>query len=199
MIRKAHRLRKVFGGGMRQAGVLAAAALYALEHNVERLAEDHAHAQVLARAVEATAGLWLESGRWRRTWSGSRSTPALGTAIEVAARREAGGVLVSALGPQVLRACTHLDVSREQAEHAAERILAWRERRSPGGQIGIRVAPRGDGRAVSFSTCRGKGDWLAESSERACPPFLGKMGRARGTGTFAALRSQSPLPGPESE
>src|SRR5262249_33633597 len=46
-IRKAHRLRKVLGGGMRQAGVIAAAALYALERNVERLAEDHANAQVL--------------------------------------------------------------------------------------------------------------------------------------------------------
>ena len=51
-------------------------------------------------------------------------------------------------------------------------------------------------RAVSFSTCRGKGDWLAESSERACPPFLGKMGRARGTGTFATLSDcrMSPFP-----
>ena len=62
LIREAHRLRKVFGGGMRQAGILAAAALHALEHHVERLAEDHANAQILARAVEETEGLRLESG-----------------------------------------------------------------------------------------------------------------------------------------
>src|SRR5699024_728651 len=53
-IRKGHRLRKVLGGGMRQAGILAAAALHALDHHVERLAEDHAHAKILAEAVEAT-------------------------------------------------------------------------------------------------------------------------------------------------
>src|SRR5262249_26014296 len=62
LIHEAHRLRKVFGGGMRQAGVIAAAALYALDHHVERLAEDHANAQILARAVEETDGLELESG-----------------------------------------------------------------------------------------------------------------------------------------
>ena len=50
--------------------------------------------------------------------------PSLGTAQEVAARLKADGVLVSALGPQVLRACTHLDVSREQVEFAAERLRA---------------------------------------------------------------------------
>ena len=72
------------------------------------------------------------------------------------------------------------------------------------GRDGRRGQPRS---LLCEARCRGKGDWLAESSERACPPFLGlspfprygKMGRARGTGTFATLRSQSPLPGPESE
>src|SRR5215218_4516254 len=60
LIRKAHRLRKVLGGGMRQAGVIAAGALFALEHHVGRLADDHAHARILARAVEETEGLALE-------------------------------------------------------------------------------------------------------------------------------------------
>ena len=122
-VRKAHRLRKVFGGGMRQAGVIAAAALYALEHHVERLADDHAHAQILARAVERTAGLSLESGAVETNLVWIAVDPTLGTAPAIAARLKEEGVLVSALGPQVLRACTHLDVSREDFEYAAEAFL----------------------------------------------------------------------------
>ena len=122
LIRAAHRLRKALGGGMRQAGVIAAAALHALDHHVDRLADDHANAQVLARAVEATAGLDLESGpvATNLVWIGV--DPALGTAAEVAARLRDQGVLVSALGAQVVRACTHLDVSREDVEVAAAAI-----------------------------------------------------------------------------
>ncbi len=122
MIGKAHRLRKVLGGGMRQAGVIAAAALFALEHHVERLAEDHANAQLLAEAVEATEGLALESGPVETNLVWIAVDPAIGTAQEVQARLRSEGVLISALGPQVLRACTHLDVSREQVEQAAETI-----------------------------------------------------------------------------
>ena len=121
-IRKAHRLRKAFGGGMRQAGILAAGALHALEHQVGRLAEDHANAQVLARAVEETDGLGLEAGPVETNLVWIAVDPALGTAQDVAARLRAEGVLVSALGPQVLRACTHLDVTREDVEHAADLI-----------------------------------------------------------------------------
>lgn len=124
LIRKAHRLRKVLGGGMRQAGVIAAGALYALEHHVERLADDHAHAQILARAVEATEGLRLESGPVETNLVWITVEPSLGDAPAVVARLRDAGVLVSALGPQVLRACTHLDVTREQAELAAEAIRA---------------------------------------------------------------------------
>jgi threonine aldolase len=125
MIRKAHRLRKVFGGGMRQAGILAAACLHALDHHVERLAEDHRNAAILARAVEETPGLWLESSpvETNLVWIEVDST--LGTAPQIAARLREAGVLVSALGPQVVRACTHLDVSRAQAEYAADRIRAF--------------------------------------------------------------------------
>jgi threonine aldolase len=123
-IKKAHRLRKVLGGGMRQAGIIAAAALYALDHNVERLADDHRNALVLSRAVEEAKGLRLESGPVETNLVWIAVEPSLGTAQEVAARLKADGVLVSALGPQVLRACTHLDVSREQVEFAAERLRA---------------------------------------------------------------------------
>src|SRR5215210_6729363 len=121
-IRRAHRLRKVLGGGMRQAGILAAAALHGLDHHVARLADDHAHAQILARAVEETEGLRLESGPVETNLVWIAVEPALGTAADVAARLRAEGVLVSALGPQVLRACTHLDVSRADVEAAAGAI-----------------------------------------------------------------------------
>lgn len=121
-IRKAHRLRKVLGGGMRQSGVIAAGALYAIDHNIDRLADDHAHAQILARAVEATEGLTLESGTVETNLVWIKVSPGLGTAAEVAVRLRESGVLVSSLGPQVLRACTHLDVSRTDVERAAEAI-----------------------------------------------------------------------------
>jgi len=121
-IAKAHRIRKVFGGGMRQAGIIAAAALHALDHHVDRLAEDHANAQILARAVEETQGLSLESGPVETNLVWIQVDPALGTAPDLAARLRAAGVLVSALGPQVLRVCTHLDVSRESAEYAAQTL-----------------------------------------------------------------------------
>src|SRR5207249_3232749 len=58
-VARARRVRKVLGGGMRQAGVLAAAALYALDHHVERMAEDHANAQILAKAIANTPGMTL--------------------------------------------------------------------------------------------------------------------------------------------
>jgi threonine aldolase len=122
LIRRAHRLRKVLGGGMRQAGILAAAALHGLDHHIARLADDHAHAQVLARAVEETDGLRLESGPVETNLVWIAVEPRLGTAADIAARLRAQGVLVSALGPQVLRACTHLDVSRQDVEIAAEAL-----------------------------------------------------------------------------
>ncbi|MBY0395481.1 MAG: low specificity L-threonine aldolase, partial [Thermoleophilia bacterium] len=124
LIRKAHRLRKVLGGGMRQAGIIAAGALYALEHHVARLADDHRHAAILAEAVSATPGLRLESGPPETNLVWIEVEPSLGTAREVVERLKASGVLVSALGPQVVRACTHLDVSRALVEAAAEKIRA---------------------------------------------------------------------------
>lgn len=121
-VKAAHRLRKVLGGGMRQAGVIAAAALHALENHVDRLAEDHQNARILASAVEETEGLSLESGTPETNLVWIAVAPELGTAAEVAARLRTRGVLVSALGPQVVRACTHLDVSRADVETAAAAI-----------------------------------------------------------------------------
>ncbi|APW62808.1 low-specificity L-threonine aldolase [Paludisphaera borealis] len=118
-MREARKLRKLMGGGMRQAGVIAAAATYALENNVERLAEDHANAQILASAFSETDGLRLESGPVETNLVWVDVDSSLGTAAEVAAYLKSHGVLVSVLGAQVIRACTHLDVSREDVEFAA--------------------------------------------------------------------------------
>ncbi len=121
-IQQARRLRKVFGGGMRQAGIIAAGALHALEHHVDRLAEDHAHAQMLAEAFEGTEGFALESGPVQTNLVWVRVDPALGTAAEVAAYLKSRGILVAALGAQVIRACTHLDVTSAEIGYAASVI-----------------------------------------------------------------------------
>jgi threonine aldolase len=121
-ITRAKRVRKLFGGGMRQAGVAAAAALYAVEHHRERLAEDHRNARVLARAVADTPGLRLDPPEVETNLVWFRVDPELGTAKDVAAALKQRGVRVHPAGPHTLRACAHLDVSAAQAERAAEII-----------------------------------------------------------------------------
>src|SRR5207244_3577869 len=85
LIARARRVRKLFGGGMRQAGVLAAAALHALENHVERLAEDHRHARVLAQAVADTPGLRLDPPEVDTNLVWFLVDSELGTAKELAA------------------------------------------------------------------------------------------------------------------
>jgi threonine aldolase len=121
-VARGRRIRKLFGGGMRQVGVLASAALYALEHHVERLAEDHKNAQVIGRAIADTPGLRLDPPEVETNLVWFQVEPEIGTAKDVAALLKQRGVLVHAAGPQMLRACTHLDVSAAQAERAAEVI-----------------------------------------------------------------------------
>ncbi len=120
MIARAVRHRKVFGGGMRQAGVIAAGALYALENHVRRLAEDHAHAQLLAEAIRRLPGLELRPERVDTNIVIFCVLPELGTAAEFAARLHEQGVWVQPFGGQLLRAVTHLDVGRPEIERAIE-------------------------------------------------------------------------------
>ena len=115
-------IRKRFGGGMRQAGVLAAAALYAIEHHIDRLAEDHANARVLARAIADTPGQRLDPPDVQTNIVYFHIDPGLGTASDLAAALRQRGVLVHPTGPQTIRACTHLDVTTDQVERAAEII-----------------------------------------------------------------------------
>jgi threonine aldolase len=118
-VQRARRIRKLLGGGMRQAGVLAAAALYALDHHLDRLAEDHRHAQILAQAIAETPGLRLDPPVVETNLVWFQVAPEWGTARDLAAALKERGVLVHVAGPQTLRACTHLDVSRAQVERAA--------------------------------------------------------------------------------
>lgn len=121
-IARARRIRKLFGGGMRQAGVVAAAALHALDHHIERLAEDHANAQLIAGAIAETPGLELFPPEVQTNLIWFEVHPEVATARQIEAALRAKGVIVYAAGPRVLRACTHLDVSRAQAQRAAETI-----------------------------------------------------------------------------
>ncbi len=121
-IRRARRLRKLFGGGMRQVGIIAAAALHALDYHIDRLSEDHPHAQILADAFAGTEGFGVECGPVATNLVWVAVNPAVGTAAEVDAYLRSRGILVSVLGAQLLRACTHLDVNREQVEYAASVI-----------------------------------------------------------------------------
>ena len=107
---------------MRQSGIVAAGALYALEHHVERLAEDHANAHLLADAFENTEGFTLESGPVETNLVWVRVDPSLGSAAEVAAYLKSRGILIAARVAQVIRACTHLDLTRQDVEHAASVI-----------------------------------------------------------------------------
>jgi threonine aldolase len=121
-VARGRRIRKLFGGGMRQAGVAAAAALYALEHHVDRLADDHRNARVLAQAVAETPGLRLDPPEVDTNLIWFFVDPELGTARDVAAALKQRGVLVHPAGPQKIRACTHLDVTAAQVERAAETL-----------------------------------------------------------------------------
>jgi threonine aldolase len=124
MIREARRHRKLFGGGMRQAGILGAAALYALEHHIDRLRQDHDHAQLLADAVRAVPGLRLRPEQPDTNIVIFVVDPDLGSAGQIVERLRQAGVLVLAVSESTVRAVTHLDVSRSDAEHAAEAIQA---------------------------------------------------------------------------
>ncbi len=119
-VAKARRVRKLFGGGMRQAGILAAAALYALDHHLERLADDHRHAQIIAQAIADAPALLLDPPEVETNLIWFDVDPGWGTARDLAAALHERGVLVQASSLYRLRACTHLDVSAAQAERAAD-------------------------------------------------------------------------------
>lgn len=117
-IQRCHRFRKMFGGAMRQAGLLAAAALYALDHNVPRLAEDHANARRFAEAIAELPGIRLDPAAVETNIVIFDLLPAAGPVSDFLAQLESRGVRMFQTGPGRIRAVTHLDVSREQIDRA---------------------------------------------------------------------------------
>ena len=113
-IERARRFRKMFGGGMRQAGIVAAGALYALEHHRDRLAEDHANARRLAEGLAGVAGLTVDPA------SIETNIVMVGTttmaARDLVERLREAGVRVLATGAETIRAVTNLNVSAEDIE-----------------------------------------------------------------------------------
>jgi threonine aldolase len=120
LVGELHRARKLLGGGMRQAGILAAAGLHALEHHVERLADDHANAQRLALGLEQL-GYALPT------------RPETNIVVFEVPRPDAfragiaaAGVLINPIQPGVFRAVTHLDVTESDIDETLERIAGCR-------------------------------------------------------------------------
>ncbi len=123
LIRKARRIRKIFGGGMRQAGMLAAAGIYALENQVSRLAEDHEHAALLASAVaqkdftgeilqvETNIVIFEVKGRF--------------SANDLAAAFKTQGISVIAISPTQIRMVVHLDISKNDIDRTLEVIQSF--------------------------------------------------------------------------
>jgi threonine aldolase len=121
LIEEAWQGKFLFGGAMRQAGIVAAGALYGLEHHVDRLAEDHARASRLAEGL-AAAGLAVDADAVETNFVGIDVRP-LGLEPSEARRRAAEeGVLLGALRPGVLRAATYLGIGDEEIESAVELI-----------------------------------------------------------------------------
>ena len=118
LIRRAHRIRKMLGGGMRQAGVVAAAARHALEHHIDRLAEDHAHARALAEGLQGLPGVTVVPPQSNILFVDLAPEKAVG-AVD---RLRAAGVLCSGL--YRLRLVTHLDVSGADIQRAIDVLRA---------------------------------------------------------------------------
>lgn len=121
-IAKARRVRKLFGGALRQAGIVAAAAVYALENHVERLQVDHDNAQAFAEAIRQIDGVTLDPPDVQTNLVFFQVDPELGYASQLSAKLKERGVLINACGAQRLRACTHLDVDRKAVLAAAESV-----------------------------------------------------------------------------
>lgn len=121
-IKEAKRCRKVMGGGMRQAGFLAAAGLYALQHQVHRLEVDHRHAKMLETALNDCA--WVESVMPVETNIVIFNIKAPQSAGDIVQKLMQQGIRVAQTGAQQIRLVTHLDVSAEMVEHACAAIRA---------------------------------------------------------------------------
>jgi threonine aldolase len=138
LIGEAWRYKQMWGGAMRQAGIVAAAGLYALDHHVQRLAEDHANAARLASGLAEIAAV--------RTPARVESNIVIfevGDAEALCAALEARGVLMGAVGPRLVRAVTHLDVDRDGVDGAIAAVAAAIGEAGSGIQVEPEVERRG--------------------------------------------------------
>jgi threonine aldolase len=121
-IDRAWRFKQQMGGAMRQAGIIAAAGVYALEHHVERLAEDHENARTFCRDIAQIPGIKLIFDRCQTNLVFFDVSETGLDAAEVAEKLLAYEVRIGAMGPHRMRAVTHLDVNRAQLTEAAEAL-----------------------------------------------------------------------------
>lgn len=119
LIAQAVRCRRMFGGAMRQVGIFAAAAMHALDHHLDRLAQDHAHARKMADLLARNPRIMLDPARVETNILVFDLAPDGPDAPAVVAAARAQGVLIFAFGPRTIRAVTHLDVTAAQCERAA--------------------------------------------------------------------------------
>jgi len=124
LIDRAIRYRRMSGGAMRQVGILAAAGLYALDHHLERLTEDHANARLIAERLARSRRIRIDLATAETNILVFNVTDDAPDAATVVARAKERGVLIFAFGPRTVRAVTHLDVTREQCARAAEILAA---------------------------------------------------------------------------
>jgi threonine aldolase len=117
-IRRCRRFAKQFGGGMRQAGIIAAGALYALEHHRDRLGDDHANARCLAERLDAMDGVEVDLATVQTNMVYFDVT--VMSAAQLCTRLNDRQVGMLPLGPNRVRAVTHMDVTRDQIDRAVE-------------------------------------------------------------------------------
>jgi threonine aldolase len=117
-IERVHRFRKMFGGGMRQVGILAAAGIYALDHHIERLKEDHGNAKRLALGLSEIQGVSIEPEHVETNIVIFDIAERGMTAAQVRDEMKKKGVLIHPFGKTLIRLVTHLDVSKENIEGA---------------------------------------------------------------------------------
>jgi len=121
LMERAWEAKFLFGGALRQSGVIAAAMLYALDHHVERLADDHARARRLAEGL-AAAGMDIDVDAVETNFISIDLAPLGLTEPEAEERLQANGVLLGHMRPGILRAATHLDIDDDDIERAIERV-----------------------------------------------------------------------------
>jgi threonine aldolase len=119
-MKQARRIRKMFGGTMRQTGMLAGAALFALQHHVTRLHEDHQHAQTLAKGLNEIRGIACDASKTDTNLVFFTLDRSYGTGEEFCRKLWDKGVLAESLDPQRIRFVTHLGVSKTDIEMALQ-------------------------------------------------------------------------------